>query len=150
VSNKKAKVRGKGFTIAGGICIGLAVIGPNTNSWSNVSRDKDAQAALMVVGIVLLVIGITRLIRHFSNGQPLVFNRNNADSTEEILKYKQLLDLGAITKAEFEAKKRQILGDTGSMQSRLPTVSNQKIRACPKCKKTVATPFCPVCKIRLP
>ena len=29
---------------------------------------------------------------------------------DEILKYKQLLDMGAITQEEFNAKKKQILG----------------------------------------
>lgn len=32
------------------------------------------------------------------------------DSAEEILKYKKLLDLGAITQDEYEAKKKQLLG----------------------------------------
>ncbi len=40
-------------------------------------------------------------------------NRNNShsgSSADEILKYKKLLDMGVITKAEFEKKKKQLLG----------------------------------------
>lgn len=33
-----------------------------------------------------------------------------ADPTEELKKYKELLDMGAITRQEFETKKRQLLG----------------------------------------
>ena len=33
-----------------------------------------------------------------------------AQTADELLKYKELLDAGAITQAEFDAKKRQLLG----------------------------------------
>ena len=35
---------------------------------------------------------------------------NPVSAADEILKYKQLLDMGAITQAEFDAKKKQLLG----------------------------------------
>lgn len=35
---------------------------------------------------------------------------NNTSSADEILKFKALLDAGAITQEEFDAKKRQLLG----------------------------------------
>ncbi len=36
--------------------------------------------------------------------------KNNPDPADEILKYKRLLDAGAITPEEYEAKKKQLLG----------------------------------------
>lgn len=39
-----------------------------------------------------------------------VKNNNSNASVDEILKYKKLLEAGAITKEEFEAKKKQLLG----------------------------------------
>ena len=36
--------------------------------------------------------------------------KNNSDPADEILKYKRLLDAGAITPEEYEAKKKQLLG----------------------------------------
>jgi len=37
-------------------------------------------------------------------------NSNNINSTDEILKYKELLDAGAITEEEYDLKKKQLLG----------------------------------------
>ena len=36
--------------------------------------------------------------------------KNNVDNTQELIKFKQLLDAGAITQEEFDAKKKQLLG----------------------------------------
>lgn len=35
---------------------------------------------------------------------------NIASSADELLKFKQLLDMGAITQEEFDVKKKQLLG----------------------------------------
>ena len=35
--------------------------------------------------------------------------KNNADNTQEIIKFKQLLDSGVISQEEFDAKKKQLL-----------------------------------------
>ena len=35
---------------------------------------------------------------------------NTADSAEQLAKYKNLLDSGVISKEEFDAKKKQLLG----------------------------------------
>ena len=51
---------------------------------------------------------ITRSVRTKSVGVPTVTKRN--DPAEQIKKYKELLDSGAITPEEYEAKKRQLLG----------------------------------------
>ncbi|WP_419724593.1 SHOCT domain-containing protein [Terrisporobacter petrolearius] len=37
-------------------------------------------------------------------------NNTNNSSADEILKYKNLLDMGAITEEEFNDKKKQLLG----------------------------------------
>ena len=37
-------------------------------------------------------------------------NTNNISAADEILKYKNLLDLGAITQEEFDCKKKELLG----------------------------------------
>ena len=39
----------------------------------------------------------------------IVYQETTQNSTEELKKYKELLDMGAITEAEFEAKKKQLL-----------------------------------------
>ncbi len=36
--------------------------------------------------------------------------RNDADNTQELIKFKQLLDTGVISQEEFDAKKKQLLG----------------------------------------
>ena len=36
--------------------------------------------------------------------------KNNADNTQELIKFKQLLDTGVISQEEFDAKKKQLLG----------------------------------------
>jgi hypothetical protein len=43
------------------------------------------------------------------NGEPTA-NTNTISNADEIKKYKDLLDAGAITQEEFEAKKKQLLG----------------------------------------
>lgn len=36
--------------------------------------------------------------------------QSSSSSTDEIMKYKNLLDMGAITQEEFDQKKKQLLG----------------------------------------
>ncbi len=40
----------------------------------------------------------------------IVNDSENESLTDEILKYKNLLDMGAITQDEYDAKKKQLLG----------------------------------------
>ena len=35
---------------------------------------------------------------------------NNISPADELIKYKQLLDMGALTKEEFDKKKKELLG----------------------------------------
>lgn len=42
--------------------------------------------------------------------QPTTVNTSTTSNADEILKYKNLLDIGAITQEEFEQKKKQLLG----------------------------------------
>lgn len=43
--------------------------------------------------------------------QPLTVNTATTSTADEILKYKNLLDIGAITQEEFNKKKKQLLGN---------------------------------------
>ena len=59
----------------------------------------------------LYLANINDLYKEISN---LILNRNNKmnsiSDAEELKKYKELLDSGAITKEEYEIKKKQMLG----------------------------------------
>ena len=48
--------------------------------------------------------------KHFAgNNQTRVTSGTSFSTADEILKYKNLLDMGAITKEEFNAKKKELL-----------------------------------------
>lgn len=49
-------------------------------------------------------------IEEIKNGEGVVFTTDTSSPTEELKKMKELLDLDIITKEEFDAKKKQILG----------------------------------------
>ncbi|EQE00563.1 short C-terminal domain protein [Clostridioides difficile CD9] len=71
----------------------------------------------MIIYAILLVAGVffsnrtTRIKDSTNNNKPQTYNINssNNDSTDEILKFKKLLDEGAITQEEFDAKKKELL-----------------------------------------
>lgn len=44
------------------------------------------------------------------NNESVVNNTSNASTADELAKFKNLMDAGVITKEEFEAKKKQLLG----------------------------------------
>lgn len=79
---------------------------------ANIARKKGYSFGLWwLYGWMLFLVAII----HVS----LIPNKNEAQSgmasagaqtADELLKYKDLLDAGAITQAEFDAKKRQLLG----------------------------------------
>lgn len=48
-------------------------------------------------------------IRKISKGNTIVQSNNTTNTTDEIMKYKNLLDVGAITQEEYELKKKQLL-----------------------------------------
>ena len=45
-----------------------------------------------------------------SQEKPRVTDQVTSSTADELLKFKQLLDMGAITEAEYNAKKAQLLG----------------------------------------
>ena len=49
------------------------------------------------------------IIRENQKSLSVSENSKPADAADEILKYKKLLDAGAITQEEYEAKKKQLL-----------------------------------------
>lgn len=71
----------------------------------------------MIIYAILLVAGVffsnrtTRIKDSNNNNKPQMpnINSSNNDSTDEILKFKKLLDEGAITQEEFDAKKKELL-----------------------------------------
>lgn len=51
-----------------------------------------------------------KMKERFENWRPDSCSSGVESSADEILKYKNLLDMGAITQEEFETKKKQLLG----------------------------------------
>ena len=75
---------------------------------------------IVILLVITLVVGML-LIRRRRNKKVLAAKQNDADSPEnyaqegvpnsaELMQYKELLDMGAITPEEFEAKKKELLG----------------------------------------
>ncbi|MBQ5311667.1 MAG: SHOCT domain-containing protein [Oscillospiraceae bacterium] len=68
---------------------------------------------LACIGVIIFIIGVI-----FKNaGSDTInidkFDQNEKGSTaDELLKYKELMDKGAITKAEYEKLKNELLGKT--------------------------------------
>jgi uncharacterized membrane protein len=66
-----------------------------------------------LLDIILLVLLIRASIREkklYNAEMDAAQSVSSASATDEIMKYKQLLDAGAITQEEYDAKKRQLLG----------------------------------------
>lgn len=74
---------------------------------------------IVILLVITLVVGML-LIRRRRNKKVLAAKQNDADSPEnyaqvgvpnsvELMQYKELLDMGAITPEEFEAKKKELL-----------------------------------------
>ena len=75
---------------------------------------------IVILLVIVLAVGVL-LIRRRRNKKMLAAKQNDADSPEnyaqvgvpnsaELMQYKELLDMGAITPEEFEAKKKELLG----------------------------------------
>ena len=58
------------------------------------------------IGLVLAIIAILAVIIYSVN---IENERNEIDNIEIIKKYKELLDMGAITQEEFDLKKTELL-----------------------------------------
>lgn len=78
---------------------------------------------LAVLGICLIIIGIIQLMMVISTNRRIKeknimqqqidskqINQHKESAADEIKKYKELLDMGAITQQEYDAKKKQLLG----------------------------------------
>ena len=87
--------------------------------------------------------------------------QNNVSAADEIIKFKNLLDMGVITHEEFETKKQQILygnnqvsqpqNNTQPPQPQPATQHVQPVLFCTKCgqKRLDNGPFCANCGTRL-
>lgn len=88
----------------------------------NPSNLKKILIGISILGLLLIICeGIKGDEQIHAEISKLINNRqmnkkeqttiiNNSSNAEEIQKYKDLLDNGTITKEEFEAKKKQLLG----------------------------------------
>ncbi len=65
---------------------------------------------LVVMGILAVRKTTAVISAQYTETVPSVQRESSMDRTEEIRKYKELLDSGAITQEEFDAKKKQLLG----------------------------------------
>lgn len=65
---------------------------------------------LFVLQCVLCIIQINQSFEKDLNYVPGLTEFSNADNTDLLLEYEELLDMGAITPAEFEEKKKELLG----------------------------------------
>ncbi|MGN0576120.1 MAG: SHOCT domain-containing protein [Ruminococcus sp.] len=65
---------------------------------------------LIGIFIVICIPKKEKMINYDSNNNNCDFIDDDYDESEEIKKFKQLLDNGLITEEEFSAKKKQILG----------------------------------------
>lgn len=68
---------------------------------------KDSMIYKMVEPQAQEILSLLNVICQANESQP---ETATASAADEILKYKQLLDMGVITAEEFEAKKKQLLG----------------------------------------
>ena len=66
------------------------------------------ECALLIAICVISVLGIKGLLIETVETVPA--NLNTSDVTDQIKKYKELLDNGILTQEEFESKKKQLLG----------------------------------------
>jgi len=83
---------------------------------------KDGKESLLRLSYDIVLQDIKKILFNFSANQnnsasetPITnnvqgANTNNINVANEIKKYKELLDMGAITQEEYDAKKKQLLG----------------------------------------
>ena len=66
------------------------------------------ECALLIAICVISVLGIKGLLIETVEAVPA--NLNTTDVTDQLKKYKELMDNGVLTQEEFESKKKQLLG----------------------------------------
>ena len=66
------------------------------------------ECALLIAVCVISVLGIKGML--IETVEETSANNNVSDITEQLKKYKELLDNGVLTQEEFESKKKQLLG----------------------------------------
>ena len=81
-----------------------------TGVFESMGLCKPLLRVLFVLQCVLCIIQINQSFEKDLNYVPGLTEFSNADNTDLLLEYEELLDMGAITPAEFEEKKKELLG----------------------------------------
>lgn len=74
---------------------------------------SSAMFICLILGIILVFMGFIKKSNFVVPKEPVVAQvtiNSNSTSADELKKYKDLLDSGAITQEEFEQKKKELLG----------------------------------------
>ena len=82
--------------------------------WCILSVTKEANSFLLLQGLMfaMIIVAFVKRSRAIVGETPqaVVVAGTQATSADELKKYKELLDNGVISQAEFDAKKKQLLG----------------------------------------
>lgn len=90
-------------TVNSGIALGVIIIDTIKEKFNVCVDSKSENAISSKIHEILLSVNGT-------NTQSVQVIQNQSSSTDEILRYKNLLDMGAITQEEYEKKKSDLLG----------------------------------------
>jgi hypothetical protein len=94
----------------------IVQISSGTNNQAKVSVSSAAKAPSALAGvqqeknISKILEAFTDALKQYTPVASAAESCAQSSSADEILKYKQLLDAGAITQEEYDAKKKQLLG----------------------------------------
>ena len=91
------------ITVSSGIALGVITIDTIKEKFNVCVDNKSANAISSKIHEILLAVNET-------NTQAVQVVQNQNSSADEILKYKNLLDMGAITQEEYDKKKSELLG----------------------------------------
>ena len=64
---------------------------------------------VMILMAIVLILSFVKRSKSFNPKETVVVEKVNQSDAEELKRYKELLDMGAITQDEFEAKKKELL-----------------------------------------
>lgn len=92
-----------GIIISAIYCLGFGLLGGYINEKKGCNYWTGFWCSFLFGVLGLIIVAVQKDKNQSSNN-------NNTSNTEELKKYKELLDNEVITQEEFEAKKKQLLG----------------------------------------